>query len=121
MYNFNYGNMPFPNMNQPYGQPNVSQMQNASPKTNKILVVSLEDALNRYAEPNSEMIYINQDQPLLYQVHTDYMGKKTYLIMDLVEHKATSTQSNTDYVTKADVEKIVKEQIEAMKNGEAIE
>ena len=121
MYNFSYGNMPFVGMNQPYGQPNVSQMQNASPKTNKILVVSLEDALNRYAEPNSEMIYVNQDQPILYQVRTDYIGKKTYLIMDLIEHKATSAQGNTDYVTRADVEKIIKEHMDAIKGSEAIE
>ena len=52
--------------NTPYNGNLQSQMaqqpQPAPMRTNKIYVTSLEDALNRYAEPNTIMIYRNQDE-----------------------------------------------------------
>ena len=59
----NYGGY----MQQPQPQPQPSmQMQQAIPvKTNKIFITSIEDAMARYAEPNSEIVYLHQDKPIL--------------------------------------------------------
>ncbi len=48
----------------------------AQPTTNKIYVTSLEDAMQRYASPNSTMIYVLQDENALFEIYTDPQGKK---------------------------------------------
>lgn len=107
-----------PNFNNGYGYGgmfNGMQPQAPSPKTNVILVTSLEDALSRYAEPNSNMVYFDQDKPLAYNIMTDIQGRKTHKTLDLSEHKiaAAPDAPSGEYVTKADVEEIVRRQIEA--------
>lgn len=57
----------------PYQQPVVQP-----PKTNKIFVTSLDEALSRPAEPNTEIVYLHQNEPLLFQITTDLQGKKTF-------------------------------------------
>ena len=121
MFNNFFGGMP----QQPiYPQQNMFgggiPQQNMPPKTNIILVTSLEDALSRYAEPNSNMLYINQDKPIGYNIMTDAQGRKVHKIIDLSDHKE-ETPAQVEYVTKADVEEIVKRQLEAFKKTEVIE
>lgn len=71
MANYPYGfnattYQPQPYFQQPY-QPQPYQQfqpqQAAQPKTNKVFVTSLDDALSRVCEPNSEMLYLHQDEP----------------------------------------------------------
>lgn len=75
-------------MNYGYPYPTYPQMQ---PRTNKIFVTSLEDALNRPADPNSEVIYLDQDKPFLYQVMNDMQGRKTYKTFELTEYSGLVT------------------------------
>ena len=91
--------MPQSPMNTPqqqYGAQNGAQ----PPKTNKIFVTSVEEAMARAVEPNTELIYLHQDQPLLIEVYTDAQGKKTPQLFDIVPHKAQET-------AKADMSKYV--------------
>ena len=46
------------------------------PTTNKIYVTSLEDAIQRYASPNSTMIYVLRDESVIFEIYTDIQGKK---------------------------------------------
>lgn len=109
-----------PNFNNGYGYGGMfNGMQPQTPsaiKTNIVLVTSLEDALSRYAEPNSNIIYFDQDKPLVYNIMTDMQGRKTHKILDLSEHKtaAAPVTPSAEYITKADVEEIVRKQIEAV-------
>lgn len=59
-------------------------------RTNKIFVTSLEDALNRNAEPNSEMVYLHQDQNLLFEIKTDAQGRKIYQTYQFSAYKPES-------------------------------
>ena len=79
--------------NYPYQQPNFQgyynnyqQQVQPQPKTNKVWVTSLEDAMARSVEPNSEYIYLHQDKPLLIEVRTDGQGRKTTRVMELKDY-----------------------------------
>ena len=68
-YSNNYGYNSYP----------VNPGYQVQPTTNKIYVTSLEDAIQRYASPNSTMIYVLQDES------TDMQGKKLSKVRKLVE------------------------------------
>lgn len=78
-----FGNTPYMGNFQPQmaQQPQPPQM-----RTNKIFVTSLEDALNRYAEPNTIMVYRHQDEKFEYEITTDNQGKKTYKTLQLGDY-----------------------------------
>lgn len=78
----NFCNMPYMSNFQP--QP--TQM-----RTNKIFVTSLEDALNRYAEPNTIMVYRHQDEKYEYEIMTDSQGKKSYKTLVLGDFSAQNS------------------------------
>jgi hypothetical protein len=86
----NYNNYGYGYNNQ-YGgyQPSVAPVypaqQQVQPTTNKIYVTSLEDALQRYASPNSTMIYVLQDESTIFEVFTDMQGKKVPKVKKLVD------------------------------------
>lgn len=90
---------------QPYAfsaQPQPSMVA-PMPKTNKIFVTGLQDAINRPAEPNSVLIYIDQDNPLLYEITTDAQGRKSYQTLELRQNNpitATKEENPTNYSTK---------------------
>lgn len=100
---FNQGVMPQmqqPPMNTP---PQQYAAQNGAqpPKTNKILVTSVEEAMARQAEPNTDMLYVHQDLPMVIQVYTDWNGHKTPQLFDIIPHKEAEA-ANADlskYVT----------------------
>ena len=99
--------------NTPYNgnfQPQITQQQPAPMRTNKIYVTSLEDALNRYAEPNTIMIYRNQDEKFEYEIITDTQGKKSYKTLQLVDYN-TQKENNEE---KQPV--ILREEIDDIKN-----
>lgn len=80
------------------------------PKTNKILVTSLMDAMSRTAELNTEILYIDQDNPFIYQVTIDMQGRKSYKTFEIKEvNEQNQTQMgapNIDlaaYATKDDL------------------
>lgn len=72
--NYGYG---YPNYLGNYQQqPQVQQQQPIMPKTNKVFVTSLDDAMARSVEPNSETLYLHQDRNLIFDIKTDMQGKK---------------------------------------------
>lgn len=85
---------------QNYGYQSPTQQPNTV-KTNMVFVTGLEDAYQREALPNSQMIYLDQDKPFLYCVCTDAFGRKSSETYDLVknENKHVDTQQN-DFVSK---------------------
>lgn len=109
--------------NYPYQQPNYQgyynnyQQVQPQPKTNKVWVTSLEDAMARSVEPNSEYIYLHQDKPLLIEVRTDGQGRKTTRVMELKDYveqpKAETTMPN-NFPTREEFDGL-KAEIQALK------
>lgn len=89
---------------QPAQTPVQPQMQSVPPKTNKQLVTSYEDAMNRYVEPNSLMVYTHQDEPFQFQIYTDWEGKKTPRIFKITEYSLEQMQDEIKGVAKTDLE-----------------
>jgi hypothetical protein len=91
-------------------------MQQMQPTTNKIYVTSLDDALQRYAAPNSTMIYVLQDESAIFEVFTDPQGKKLPKVKKLVEASAES--SGVGFVSREEFNEL-KQKFEAfMAKGE---
>lgn len=63
------------NQSQMYGR----RQQTSYPFTNVSYVTSLEEALIRTTQFNSDMIYFNQDCNEFYRVRVDTDGRKSYL------------------------------------------
>lgn len=93
----------------PYNQNNGFNQQPQQPpiKTNHIYVTSLEDALARSVEPNSEIVYLHQDKPLLFNVKTDMLGKKTYTVLELHPPIAESTTETASVMPNVDTDMFV--------------
>lgn len=90
---------------QPAGFGGQQQMQApVPPNTNKIYVVSAEDALARYAQPNTVMQYVRQDEREIYEVYTDMQGKKAIRAWRLVD--ATMEQKGGEYVTRGEFDSL---------------
>lgn len=83
-------------------QPTIQPIQQSVPqlRTNKVFVTSLEDALSRYAEPNTLMIYRHQDEKFEYEIMTDAQGKKTYKTIELKEYSVVEKGKETKTDTK---------------------
>ena len=78
-------------------QPQMAQQPQPAPmRTNKIYVTSLEDALNRYAEPNTIMIYRNQDEKFEYEIITDSQGRKSYKTLELGSYSVPQEEKKVE-------------------------
>lgn len=114
--NFQPGN--FGSINQfqntiPQGFGNQMQMNMTQPTTNKIFVVSADDALSRFASPNSIMVYLLQDETTLFEVYTDGQGKKSIRTRSIID---ATPEKPVEYATKDEVAEL-KKMIESMKGG----
>lgn len=108
----NFGNVPYMGNFQPQmaQQPQPTQM-----RTNKIFVTSLEDALNRYAEPNTIIVYRHQDEKFEYEIMTDSQGKKSYKTLVLGDYSAQNSEKTENLNTiSRDEFDAVKQQIKAL-------
>ena len=109
-----FGNMPYIGNFQPQmaQQPQPMQM-----RTNKIFVTSLEDALNRYAEPNTIMVYRHQDEKFEYEIMTDSQGKKSYKTLVLGDYSAQNSEKPQEptYASKEEFD-AVKQRLEALES-----
>ena len=87
-----------------YGDPNCwapSQNNYWSPqfKTNKIPVTSLDEAIAKSNERNSEIYYWDQSKPIIYVIKTDMNGVKSWAQLPYtLPNQDTSTPA-----TKADI------------------
>jgi hypothetical protein len=96
----------FNNQYNPYGyttHQNAAPSYTVQPTTNKLYVTSLEDALQRYASPNSTMIYVLQDESMLFEVFTDLQGKKIPKAKKLVDF---APEAENGYVTRAEFDEL---------------
>lgn len=98
----NFGNTPYMGNFQPQM---AQQPQPAQMRTNKIFVTSLEDALNRYAEPNTIIVYRHQDEKFEYEIMTDSQGKKSYKTLVLGDYSAQNgeKQQEPTYASKEEL------------------
>jgi hypothetical protein len=110
----NFGNVPYMGNFQPQmaQQPQPMQM-----RTNKIFVTSLEDALNRYAEPNTIIVYRHQDEKYEYEIMTDSQGKKSYKTLVLGDFSAQNSEKTTTptYISKEEFDAF-KSRLEAIES-----
>jgi hypothetical protein len=110
--NYPYGNG-YSTPNYSYAHPNYSALNTnfsqMPAKTNKIYVTSLEDAMARFADPGSTMLYVLQDETMAFEIVTDVQGRKNYRALRL-ELAQEAQKGQTDYVTREEFEKL-KEQI----------
>lgn len=100
--NFNYGSS---GQNNNWGQQRqfggyVSQSQPSYRlTTNAIFVTSLEEALIKTTERNSDMYYFHQDKFEFYRVKVDMEGRKSWAIF----HYNAPNQEDSIPATKADI------------------
>ena len=108
-----FGNSNFYSYNNtPFVQPQMQQPIQPQIRTNKIFVTSFEEAMGRYADPNSIMIYLHQNQPIFYEISTDQYGKKSGATY---EYKAfTQAESKQNYATQEQLNTL-QAQIEELK------
>lgn len=106
MYNFNnpYGN---------YGMQN--QMQNQR-QSNKIYVSGIEGARSYQMMPNSEMIFLDDNQSIIYDVLTDIQGKRTINVYDVVPHKSEEEIKLSQFATKEELE-VLKQEIDKLRGN----
>ena len=76
------------------------QQVQAPPATNKIYVVSAEDAMSRYAQPNTVMLYVQQDESAIYEVYTDGQGKKAIRARRLTDAPAENKGGSSGKYTE---------------------
>ncbi len=90
------------------------QQVQAPPATNKIYVVSAEDAMSRYAQPNTIMLYVRQDESEIYEVYTDGQGKKAIRVRRLTD--APAEPKGGEFVTRSEFDSL-KAMVEKLGNA----
>lgn len=103
--NYTYGNQV---QNNTWGQPRPysSYVPPVQPQprlvTNAIFVTSLEEALIKTTERNSDMIYFHQDKNEFYRVKVDLDGRKSWAAFP---YSSTNQEENAP-ATKADIQSL---------------
>lgn len=69
--------------NQQAQQMQMQPYNNIPVKTNKLFVTSVDEAINRSTEFNTETIYFHQDLPIMYEVAVDGKGRKEVYTYDV--------------------------------------
>lgn len=99
----------------PYNFNASYQPQQQQVRSNKIYVTSLDDALNRYIEPNTVIVYRNQNEEYEYEIMSDNQGKKAYKTYKLSPYSAPQDEKDekTYSISREDFE-TVKSRINAL-------
>lgn len=113
---FNYNN---PVQNNGWGQPHPYTYTGYMPQTqsqtrlntNAIFVTSLEEALIKTTERNSDIIYFHQDKNEFYRIKVDMEGRKSWAVF---MYNLPSQEDNAP-ATKADIATLLV-RIEALEN-----
>lgn len=122
MYNSN-GYMPNQPIPTQYGNYNAQQptytqqpqpQQQPITNTNKIFVNGLEDVKNRMLPNNSDYIFMDNDNPLIYRKVVDSTGRMNVEVFEIkpYQEKKTEQTKNVDmsnYVLKSDFDKLSNE------------
>lgn len=115
---FNYSSQP---QNVGWGQPRQYGAYTPVPQpqprlnTNAIFVTSLEEALIKTTERNSDMIYFHQDKNEFYRVKVDMEGRKSWAIFLY----SLPNQEDNAPATKADIRALVA-RIEALEDSKEV-
>ena len=64
--------------------------------SNKIVVQSLEDALGRFADFDSDMVYWDANQNLMYNVYTNVRGTKSFEVYEFKKVEPVKPKSEGD-------------------------
>lgn len=111
-YNPNQYYNPFPQQNgsQQNQQPQSNPQPTSVTNTNKIYVSGIDDVKGRFLSPNSDVLFIDNDKPLLYQKVVDSKGQFEIKVFDIcphIEQKEEVKDNSIDlsaYVLKSDLE-----------------
>ena len=111
-YNYNgyaqaYGYAPY--------VPSAPPTQNTLPQntnTNKVFVNGIEEVKSYRLPPNSDYTFLDNDKPLLYQKTVDSKGQFEVKVFDITPHKAEVTPTVTDFVLRADFDKLSAELVQ---------
>lgn len=95
MNNQNYSGSRYFGPNMPRQMP-VYQQPSIPPKTNKLFVSSLDEAMNRPVDFNSELVYFDTNRDLLYSIYTNEWGQKSFAIFDISHHVETPVNGTQD-------------------------
>ena len=117
-------NYPYmPNGTQPMGYPMSNFGMNTMPNylqtqqpvnTNEIYVNGIEDVRNRMLAPNSEIIFLDNDKPILYQKKTDANGKFEIQAFSISPYNTQEPEKKEEpidlsgYVKTTDLDGIIK-------------
>lgn len=93
-------------------QPQYGYVQQYKPVTNVSIVTSLEEALIKTTERNSDMVHFHQDKNEFYRVKVDNEGRKSWAAFP---YNAPNQNDNTP-ATKADIKALI-ERIEALEGN----
>ena len=116
--NYNFGNgfgNSYPTGTQPYGYPYTmqqAQVPQAQTNTNKIYVSGIEDVRQRNLPFNSDIIFLDNDKPILYQKIVDSKGQfevKAFTIVPYSAQDSEKTSQSMDlsmYAKTTDLEQI---------------
>lgn len=78
--------------------------------TNKIYVSGIDDVKARFLSPNSDVLFVDNDKPLLYQKVVDSKGQFEIKTFDIVLHKAEEmpiipdSSNLSNFATKDDLD-----------------
>ena len=91
-------------------QPQPNPQPQTATNTNKIYVTGTDDVKRYFLSPNSDMLFIDNDKPLLYQKVVDSKGQFEIKVFDICPHveqeeaKTGETINLSNYVLKSDLE-----------------
>ena len=74
----------------------VFQPQPIPPRTNKIFVSSLEEAMNKPVDFNSEFVYFDANKDFMYSIYTDEWGRKSAATFEISIPKAAEPPEQID-------------------------
>ena len=118
--NYGYQNQPYNYQANPYLS-NYSNIPQQNTNTNKIYVSGIDDVRSRTLPPNSDMIYLDNDKPILYQKVVDSKGQfevKSFSINPYSPEQDTKKEHSVDlstYVEKSEFEAL-KQEFDTLKN-----
>lgn len=113
-YPFN-NNFSMPTATQPYGYPMQPQMQQPPQQqpaqqnnTNIVYVNGIDDVRSRQLPANSNFVFLDNDNPIIYRKTVDGQGRMAVEVFDIVPHKETPTVQ-PDYALKSDIKTLQEE------------
>ena len=102
MSTFGQQTNPYYNPAQQYGASIQAYPYNA-PYTNMVFVTSVEEALYKATQRNSDVVFFDQDRPVFYRVKVDSDGRKSWMQFEYVAPDAAKNAP----VTKSEFQEFV--------------